>query len=107
MQSMPIDITHVFQVRLTVSHASENSWSKTAVRACGTPSYFHYKITSVSAETSVHGRISAQRAQYPNSFICTSIFRPFSVYKKTFNKLYDRVLLLFQRCKQIDVMNFF
>ena len=60
--------------RLTVSQASENSWSKMAVHACGTLGYFHYKITKVSAEVSAHGEFPAQREQYPNSFKYTSIF---------------------------------
>ena len=77
-----IDITRVLLNRLTVSHATENSWSKMAVHACGTLSYFHYKITRVLAKISAHGEISAQCEQYPNSFKCTSIFSLFLCSQK-------------------------
>ena len=77
LQSTPIDIMHVLLNRLTVSHATENFWSKMAVHTCGTLSYFYYKITRVLAEISAHGEISTQREQYRNSFKCTSIFSLF------------------------------
>ena len=77
MQSTPIDIMCILLNRLTVSHATENSWSKMAANACGILSYFPYKITSISAEISTHGEISAQREQYQNSFKCASTFSLF------------------------------
>ena len=77
-----IDITLVLLNRLTVSHATENSWSKMAVHACGTLSYFHYKTTRVLAKISAHGEISVQCEQYPNSFKCTSIFSLFLCLQK-------------------------
>ena len=88
MQSTPIDITRVYtpkytsNFRLTVSHASENSWSKMAVHACGALSYFHHRITRVSAEISAHSEFPAQREQSPNSFKCTSIFPLFLCLQK-------------------------
>ena len=48
-----------------------------AAHACGTLSYFHYKLTRVSAEISAHGEFPAQREQHPNSFKYTSIFSLF------------------------------
>ena len=69
-----IYITRVFLNRITLSHASEKSSSKMAVHACGSLICFHYTITRVSAETSAHGEISAQREQYLSLFKCTSIF---------------------------------
>ena len=82
VQSTPLDIKHILQNRLIVSHATENFWSKMAVHACGTLSYFHYKITKVLAEISAHGEISALREQYPNSFKCTSLFSLFVCLQK-------------------------
>ena len=82
VQSTPIDITHVLLNRLTVSHATEKFWSKMAVHAYGTVSYFHYQITRVFAEILAHGEISAQRELYPNSFKCTAIFSPFLCLQK-------------------------
>ena len=64
--------------RLTVSYASENSWSEMAVRACGTLSYFHCEIPRVSAEIAAHGEFPAQREQYPNLCKCTAIFSLFT-----------------------------
>ena len=82
VQSTPLDITYILLNRLTVSHATENSWSKMAVHVSGNLSYFHYKIIRVFAEISAHGEISAQRELYPNSFKCTSIFSLFLCLQK-------------------------
>ena len=88
---LQISRIHVLLNRLTLSHATEKSWSKMAVHACGPLSYFHYKITSVLAEILAHGEISAQREQYPNSFKYTSLFSLFLCIQKTFNKQYGRI----------------
>ena len=45
LPSTPIDIMHGLLIRLTVSRAFENSWSKMAVHASGILSYFHYKTS--------------------------------------------------------------
>ena len=91
VQSTPIDITRILLNRLTVSHATENSWSKMADHACGTLSYFHYRKKLESwpklqpMVKSLHNVNSIQiHLNVPPYFLS------FSVYRKTFNKQYSR-----------------
>ena len=66
-----------------------------AVHACGTLSYFYYKITRVFAEISAHGENSAQREQYPYSFKCTSLFSLFLCLQKDIQQTVRQSLTAF------------